>query len=551
MQRAVSQPPTRLLRAILYARTSHEDQRERCTIEMQLDVVRRWCAAQGISLIAEYLDEDTYSGDFLADRPAGARMLRELPGLRVDLVLLYRWDRLARKPWVLWDAVFKVEGHHGGGPRFKSVTEEADTSTPERVLLLCINSGVSNMERETLLRRSMDATVMLVRRGAWLGGIVPYGYRVAGKGREARLVVSEEPLPELGMTEADVVRLIYRMSAADHLSCCEIAHRLTVMGVPPSYVRDGREVRRAGNPERTKTVWSPGRIARMLQSSTYRGVHVWGKRGGKELIEREVPAIVDVCTWERAQQVIKENIIGATRNAKRTYLLRGLIKCGECGHTFIGSTYRMPDGRVERYYACNGRVLHARYRGQGGYACSSKGVRADLEARIWGEVEQFLRSPGDVIHEVQERIGGDQDDSERWQAEAERLAVLLAGKERERGRILTLYRRGTIEESALDEQLAEVERERTALEGEARRVASLRDQAAAHRRDLVGVTALLKELGERLDRGLDDTARRRILELLIESITVETEQVPAVRRGTTKTQVNVYVRYRFRAGAPG
>jgi len=76
-------------------------------------------------------------------------------------------------------------------------------------------------------------------------------------------------------------------------------------------------------------------------NTTYKGVHQYGKRSKRrrEIIERQVPAIVTVEIWERAQQVLRENMLFSARNAKRKYLLRGLIKCGLCGLTYIGTSY--------------------------------------------------------------------------------------------------------------------------------------------------------------------------------------------------------------------
>jgi hypothetical protein len=59
--------------------------------------------------------------------------------------------------------------------------------------------------------------------GAWLGGVVPYGYRKVGDKGQGRLVISEEPIPGFDLSEAEIMRTIYRMSATEKKSCMKIA----------------------------------------------------------------------------------------------------------------------------------------------------------------------------------------------------------------------------------------------------------------------------------------------------------------------------------------
>jgi site-specific DNA recombinase len=79
--------------------------------------------------------------------------------------------------------------------------------------MLC---GIAGYERDSIVARSIAGTERLAREGAWLGGIVPYGYQVVGKDRDARLVVADNALSGFDLGEADVVRLIFRYSAEDH-----------------------------------------------------------------------------------------------------------------------------------------------------------------------------------------------------------------------------------------------------------------------------------------------------------------------------------------------
>ena len=176
----------------------------------------------------------------------------------------------------------------------------------------------------------------------------PYGFRVEGKHKDARLVIAKDPLAGLGMSEADVIRLIYRLAADERQSCKAIADHLNRLGIPPSYARDGRAVERGKRGQATSGIWYPGRIRNLIVNATYKGVHQYGKRAKRprEIIERQVPAIVDPETWDRAQATLRRNRILSARSTRRQYLLRGLMRCGLCGMTYCGNSRVLPGERM-------------------------------------------------------------------------------------------------------------------------------------------------------------------------------------------------------------
>ena len=116
-------------------------------------------------------------------------------------------------------------------------------------------------------------------------------------------------------------------------------------------------------------MWRPGRVRGLITSKTYMGIHEFGKRStsGRPVISRPVPAIVTEPTWKKAQATLKANFLFGKRNARNQYLLRGLIKCGLCGLTYIGVAANRPNGKREFYYRCNGAHSPAVY-GQTGAA---------------------------------------------------------------------------------------------------------------------------------------------------------------------------------------
>lgn len=172
-----------------------------------------------------------------------------------------------------------------------------------------------------------------------------FGYRKTGAKIAARLVISEAPIPNVGISEAEVIRTIFRIAAIERKSCFAIAEYLNRVGVPCAYVRDERLVTRGKRKTRTSGLWRPGRVRNLLVSSTYMGEHHYGKRSrnlNRLLIEQSVPAIVTEEIWRKAQETLSSNVLFSKRNSKHQYLLRGLMKCGLCGLTFIGCAIRRP-----------------------------------------------------------------------------------------------------------------------------------------------------------------------------------------------------------------
>jgi site-specific DNA recombinase len=135
--------------------------------------------------------------------------------------------------------------------------------------------------------------------GVWLGGVVPYGYIKEGAKGQLQIAVNEAPIPGLDLSEADVVRTIYRMSAADKQPCQRIADYLNRIGVPcgsaqNTKVGDGKRRRR------TARLWRPSHIRNMIVNRTYMGEHLFGKRAknrGRKVIARAVPSIVSEQEW--------------------------------------------------------------------------------------------------------------------------------------------------------------------------------------------------------------------------------------------------------------
>ena len=456
--------------AAIYLRVSTEEQRERQSIATQRDFAERYCGLHEIPIADFYADDGVTGTMPLEQRPQGSRLLADARSKKFDTALVYKLDRLGREPRLILNAVKELEDL---GVVVKSMTEPFETSTPAGRFLLTILSGVAGLERDNIIQRSGEGIRRLVREGAWVGGIAPYGFRVQGQRREARLVVSDMPVRGAGLTESDVIRLVFRMAGDEGKSCLVIADHLNQLGVPASFSRPTEEVPRGKRSRVTAGTWRDSQVRYILRSPTYKGVHVYGKRPNNPrkappIFERPVPAIIDSELWDRAQLTLERNRLFCRRNAQNDYLLRGLAKCGHCGWTYVGTVYSGATRPTRKYYMCGGRHKGRKAAPDPAQRCRSMAITGDIEDVVWADVEQFLRNPQAVLEELLERVRKTTTDSASLKSRLGALQASLAAKDDERSRIVGLFRRGRIDDDTLDHQLEEIDHERTGLHEEIR-----------------------------------------------------------------------------------
>src|SRR6516164_158212 len=190
------------VRCAIYTRKSSEEgleqefnslqaQREACEAFIESQRQEGW-----VCLRAAY-DDGGFSGATM-DRPALQRLLADLTAGRVDTIVVYKIDRLTRS---LADFAKIVEILDAKGASFVSVTQQFNTTTSMGRLTLNILLSFAQFEREVIGERIRDKIAASKRKGMWMGGVPPLGYRV----RDRRLVIVDG--------EAEIVRTIFRRYA--------------------------------------------------------------------------------------------------------------------------------------------------------------------------------------------------------------------------------------------------------------------------------------------------------------------------------------------------
>jgi len=494
-------PAPRARRVATYARVSSEDQAERGTIATQREVLeRRVGSTPGVEVVGQFEDDGVSGTIAFADRPAGGRLMSLLRAGGVDELWCLNVDRLGRDPV---DMLVLRRALDPLGVRIISMDQGEQGG-----LGFDINAVVAGYARETFLRLTRHGIDRNARLGHYLGGPVAYGFRAEGVKPGVRIVPDEREVAS-GMTAADVVRHMYRRVALDHWSCRRVADELNALGIPTLYAREGRGMRK----RHVTGTWGEGRIRNMLVSPTYKGILAFGKRSSKprELITAPCEPLVPEELWQAAQDVLASHRIAA-RNTERVYLLRGVMTCAHCGQRLVGST-----NRSTTYYRCGGRR-----QGRGGLAggCPGRDVKGEpIESIVWGDVERWLRDPGDLLDELDGRAERDAAEAKR----ADERAAVEAALERleDQGRRIV---RLAVEGVLADEDLV-LERERVAAEADGLRARL--EGLAPPATDIAPIEpGLLARLRARLDAGLTDAERQEIVSLLVPRIDVTTTLRP-------------------------
>ena len=186
------------LRCAIYTRVSTESglDQEFNSLQNQREAAEAYVKSQaheGWRCLPGRYDDGGFSGGSI-DRPGLQRLLTEIRARRIDVVVVYKVDRLTRS---LADFAKLVELFDDNGVSFVSVTQAFNTTTSMGRLTLNVLLSFAQFEREVTGERIRDKIAASKRKGLWMGGVVPLGYRV-----EARKLLVDD-------TEAITVRLIF------------------------------------------------------------------------------------------------------------------------------------------------------------------------------------------------------------------------------------------------------------------------------------------------------------------------------------------------------
>jgi DNA invertase Pin-like site-specific DNA recombinase len=352
----MTKPITRKLRCAVYTRKSSEEglEQEFNSLHAQREACEAYIASQrseGWVLVRDQYDDGGISGGTL-ERPALQRLIADIEDGLVDVVVVYKIDRLSRS---LADFAKLVEVFDRNGVTFVSVTQSFNTTTSMGRLTLNILLSFAQFEREVTAERIRDKIAASRRKGMWMGGVPPLGYRVESR----KLVVDG--------AEAAEVRWIF--------------DRFLEIG---SATLLAREVGDRGLRTRNGNRIDRKHLYRMLNNRAYIGeaVHKGESHPG------EHAAIIDRATWDKAHAILRTSPRkrAARTRADTPALLKGLL-FGPDGAAF-SPTHTRKGGRLYRYYVSQTVLKH------GAGACPVGRVPAgEIEAAVIDQLRAVFRQP--------------------------------------------------------------------------------------------------------------------------------------------------------------
>jgi site-specific DNA recombinase len=489
-------------RAIVYARVSTDEQGEGYSLPTQVESCRKYAAEQGYTVVAEFTDMHTGTE---IDRPGLNELYQFVEKEGADVVIVHDLDRLSRE--VGNQAIIEMEMSRAGLRIEYVLGQYADT--PEGELMKVIKAGIAQYENRQRVERSRRGKRGRVEAGYVLmpTGRAPFGYDYVSEKHKGWLVINDE--------QAEVVRMMYQWLIRDGLSSYAIARRLWDEGILSKGDTSSVVVKKEGPGS-----WSPSTVRRIISNSVYKGVWYYGKTrrrkvNGKsvqtkvpksEWIPVPVPAIVDEETWEEAQACLKRNKQMARRNAKRNYLLRGMVFC-PCGRRWTG---RFKNHLNRAYYRCP--ATEAEYWRQ---RCDSRfGIRQEiLEDAVWEKVAAFFLEPENLIAEIERQRAKAKEETERKVNRLEAIDQAIADVDRKMGILLDEVLTSGFSQSIIDQKKNQLIEQRANLVAKANRM----------KEELKATTITLEQESEivnfarQMQEALNDLTfekKRRILELI-------------------------------------
>jgi site-specific DNA recombinase len=358
------------VRCAIYTRKSSEEglDQEFNSLQAQREACEAFITSQrheGWVCLRTGYDDGGFSGATMG-RPALQRLLADIAAGRVDTIVVYKIDRLTRS---LADFAKIVEILDARSASFVSVTQQFNTTTSMGRLTLNVLLSFAQFEREVIGERIRDKIAASKKKGMWMGGVPPLGYRV----QDRKLVIVE--------SEAEIVRSIFRRYA-ELGSVRLLKAELEAHGINSKSWTNaaGRVI--GGKP------FSRGALYLMLRNRTYLGeiVHQGQSHPG------EHPPIIDQPLWDAVQMRLAGNT--AERNSgTRTHqpsLLAGLLFDAE-GNRMTPS-YAVKKGTRYRYYVSRPLITRDQRK-------SSTALRipaGEIEHLVTSRVRQWFLDPGGI-----------------------------------------------------------------------------------------------------------------------------------------------------------
>ena len=457
------------MRVGLYPRVSGHEQEDNYSIPEQIDRMKKYCESKDWMVYKIYTDS-VYTGSNM-ERPGLQDMIKDCESGKLDMVLVYKLDRLSRSQK---DTLFLIEDvFEKNGVGFTSMTENFDTSTPHGKFIVGILSVFAQLEREKIKERTMIGKDSRAKEGKWHGSKwVPIGYDYI----DGFLWVNEY--------EAMQVREIADMFLKG-TPVRTIERLVTKKGYRHKHGEwEAKTIRRV--------LSNPVNIGMIKNRDTwYKGLH---------------DPILDQKTFDAVQSLMEkrreEN--GAARPHQS--LLGGILYCKNCGGRYARQNYN-----GIHYYICYSRSKKMKKMIKDPN-CRNKNYRMEvLESAILDEIHKLAIDPNRVEEVRENRPVSDV---------AEKIKTItseIAKIDTQISKVMDLYALGTIDLNVISDKVAALNNQKTALTKELDSM-SVPKTDAMTTQEVMDIASLMKD-----DLPLED--KRNILQSLIYYIEIDEDNV--------------------------
>ena len=457
------------MRVGLYPRVSGHEQEDNYSIPEQIDRMKKYCEARDWMVYKIYTDS-VYSGSNM-ERPGLQDMIKDCEKGKLDMVLVYKLDRLSRSQK---DTLFLIEDvFEKNGVGFTSMTENFDTSTPHGKFIIGILSVFAQLEREKIRERTMIGKDSRAKEGKWHGGRwIPIGYDYDG------LLMPNE-------YEAMQVK--------------EIAD-LFLKGTP---IRTIERIVNEKGYRHKHGEWDAKTIRRVLQNP----VNIGMIKNRDKWYEGIHDPILDKKAFDAIQKLMEERREQYGTTKPHQTLLGGILYCKNCG-----GRYARQDYNGVFYYICYSRSKKMKKMIKDPN-CKNKNYRIEeLESAILKEIELLVVDPN-RIEEVRENRPVT-DATEKIKAITSEIAKI----DTQISKMMDLYALGTIDLDVISDKVAGLNNTKTTLQKELDSLKVPVAESVMTDEEIRNIAGLMKD-----DLPLED--KRSIVQSLIYYIEIDEEKI--------------------------
>lgn len=471
------------MRTGLYVRvSSQEAAREGYSLGEQTERLTKYCEAREWEVFKVYTDGG-FSGKDI-QRPSMERLIKDVESGMLDMVLVYKLDRLSRSQK---DTLFLIEDvFNKNGVAFSSMTENFDTSTPFGRAVIGILSTFAQLEREQIKERITIGLEARAKDGKWTGGgNAPIGYDFV-----------DDSCLEVNEYEAMQVREAYELFLK-RMPLLRIVTTLNEKGYTHKY----------GN-------WKMAALKEVLKRPVYCGLI----RYKGQISEGVHDPIISLETFDKAQELFKERDRENPEyknSFKYKYALGGLLRCKRCGAYYSNKiSHRLKDGTPVHKYCCYSYQRPTSFQAKDPNCDNKRWFATQLENIVYGEVRKLAFDPDYVEKQLRDDSSNDDNLSKviTMESRINELDEIMS-------RYSDLYALGTYTMEEIKDKVTPLAKEKEKLK---KQVETLKNANATMTPQQA--QELAQNFGEALDHG-DLETQRFILQELIQKIELDGDDV--------------------------